>query len=123
MYLDDAATAAAWRYEAAIRQSAAETEGAIAEAVKANRWRLDRIAVSENSRRFNSGRAESVAESIDRAEVERKTGLRLVAIWDAMLDACEVCGALDGKDESHWMGDRPGAVHANCRCTYHFTLS
>lgn len=120
--LADAAMGPAWRYEAAVRQAEAETEASLADAIKANRWRLDRIAVTENAREFNAGRFETVSESVDRAEVERRTGLKLVAYWDALLDACEQCNWLDGKPEDKWGGDRPGATHPGCRCTYHLVL-
>ena len=121
------ADAVAGRYVTAIRQAEIDAQverskDIIRTAIEDEKWRLDRIAVTENSVAFNDARIETVDLSVQQADLEAKTGLKLVAYWDALLDACENCNSLDGKDEPHWGGERPGAVHVNCRCSYHFEL-
>jgi hypothetical protein len=110
------------RYANAIRKMARDGDITAQQAARANGWRLDRIAVTENSINFNAGRVETIEASAERADLYRRTGLKLTLYWDAQLDACEHCGMLDGKPESEWLGESPGAVHVNCRCVSHIAL-
>jgi hypothetical protein len=78
--------------------------------------RIATIAISENAEAFNATRrhiADDIATQYD-----------LIEIWDAMMDACEVCWGLNGTEAivGHGFpgGETPGGVHPRCRCTSHF---
>lgn len=92
----------------------ADGETAAEAAAKANSETVGsvrRIAVTESSESFNSGRLEAA----------RSAGLDLYRRWDAQADACPVCGDQDGivvgVSESFPEGE-PGAVHPNCCCDW-----
>jgi hypothetical protein len=72
---------------------------------------LTRIAITESSEAFNSGRLAAA----------RASGLDLFRRWDAQADACPVCAMADGKivgvNEPFPEGE-PGSVHPNCNCDW-----
>lgn len=75
---------------------------------------LKRIAVTESSEAYNTGKA-TAAKSVP------KTGM--LRVWDANLDkrSCMVCQRADGyivglKEPFPW--GEPGTVHPYCRCTF-----
>ncbi len=96
-------------------RKARELEDARA-ASAATRGSLDRIAVSESSEAFSSGRDAAI-------EAEPATVVEILKVWDATLDrrTCPVCsdadGTIVGLSESFPAGE-PGAVHALCRCGF-----
>lgn len=50
-------------------------------------------------------------------------GLKMVAIWSAERNACDVCAGLHGHSESTWalqFPDGPPSPHPNCRCWLHY---
>jgi hypothetical protein len=80
--------------------------------------RLDSIAISEASQSFNQER-----RAIVREQIATRSGV--TEIWDAQLDACQVCDWLNGKRTvmgSFPGGQSPGGVHPRCRCTCHFEV-
>lgn len=92
-------------------------------AAKANAYRLDRIAATENATAFNDARSETIRASAKAA------GIKLYEVWDATLDkrTCPECSSRDGTvaDERGEFagGARPGWVHVGCRCSSHMTTT
>jgi murein DD-endopeptidase MepM/ murein hydrolase activator NlpD len=84
----------------------------------ATRSALERIAVTESSEAFSSGRT-AVA-------LEARSETQLMRVWDSTLDkrTCEVCegadGTIVGVAEDFPEGE-PGGVHAHCRCGWTLT--
>jgi hypothetical protein len=74
---------------------------------------IRRIAATESSEAFNSGRTQWGRENLDSRRLGRQ--------WDAMLDACPVCrrqdGIIVGLHEPFPLGE-PGTVHPFCRCDW-----
>jgi hypothetical protein len=87
-------------------------------ATKATDYRLRSIAATEAWQAANEERRQAAFD------LQRGTQVVLVEIWDAMMDACEDCWALDGSEsedgDSFPFGETPGEVHPYCRCTSHF---
>jgi hypothetical protein len=81
-------------------------------ALEESKGSIRRIAVTESSEAFNSGRTHWARENLD-GEWGRQ--------WDAMLDACPVCRRQDGVivrlHEPFPLGE-PGTVHNHCRCSW-----
>lgn len=84
-------------------------------------YRLRRTAATETSRSFNDEHAEALDEIADAND----GATWLPAIWkrwDAMLDrkVCQACKDHDGETAFIGFafdgGDKPGEMHANCRC-------
>jgi len=108
-------------YERAVARSADDAERAnaknpIASAIRENAYRLDRIAATENSIAFSSGRREFITASVINSVIKRS---RVVQVWFALLDACRICQGLNGERVQlggSWNGQLPGYVHARCRC-------
>lgn len=89
------------------------TKAASAETLSA----LERIAVTESSEAFSSGRSVALATH---------PSTELMRVWDATLDkrTCDVCegadGTMVGASQAFSVGE-PGAVHSNCRCSWALT--
>lgn len=80
--------------------------------------RIATIAITENAQAFNGTRRAIASDLSWRFD--------LIEIWDARLDACPICWALDGKEAIQGGGfpgnEEPGFVHPRCRCTSHFVV-
>lgn len=80
-------------------------------ALNATKGSLRRTAVTESSDAYNTGRRQAA----------QQVGRSLARVWDALLDACPVCAAEDGKivsvNERFSIGE-PGSVHPFCRCSW-----
>lgn len=97
--------------------AAAMSDGSIAESARrANKTTLGslrRIAVTESSEAFSSGRARYI----------RLAPPSLLRVWDAQLDrrVCPICsqadGTIVGAREPFPLGE-PGGVHPWCRCSW-----
>lgn len=59
----------------------------VTKALEATKGSLRRTAVTESSDAFNTGRKQAV----------QLVGRQLMRVWDALLDACPICAAEDGK--------------------------
>lgn len=83
----------------------------VQKALDATKGSLRRTAVTESSDAFNAGRKQAV----------KQVGRSLARVWDALLDACPICAAEDGKivgvNENFSIGE-PGSVHPFCRCNW-----
>jgi len=83
----------------------------VQKALDATKGSLRRTAVTESSDAFNTGRKQAV----------QLVGRQLMRVWDALLDACPICAAEDGKivgvSENFSIGE-PGSVHPFCRCSW-----
>jgi hypothetical protein len=85
-----------------------------AEAKAATQGSLARIATTETSESFNTGRAKYL---------DKQPALGLLRVWDATLDkrGCPICAGADGTivgaNEPFPWGE-PGAVHPMCRCCW-----
>jgi hypothetical protein len=103
------AASAAQSYARRFWRAAEQTD--VTKALDATKGSLRRTAVTESSDAFNSARKQAVQH------VQR----RLMRVWDALLDACPVCAAEDGKivgvNEKFSIGE-PGSVHPFCRCNW-----
>ena len=80
--------------------------------------RLRQIATTESVRAFEEERREALDELGD--EMPEGT----TKVWDALMDACEVCSQYDGReialDDEFPEGDPP--LHPNCRCSLEYRL-
>jgi hypothetical protein len=90
-------------------------------------FRLDRIAATESAIQFTTARRGVVEASVDRATTfsSRAEKGHLIQVWNAALDACERCRAMDGKKTElggTYDGQLPGFIHANCRCVDSFEI-
>ena len=87
------------------------------EAIGEEAYRLSRIAATETPQFFNEARRETIRQSLRRSGVDEAL---IVRVWNAQLDACPHCWALDGQstplNEPYSSGEEPGAVHPFCRC-------
>ena len=103
------AAAAARSYARRFFRAAEQSD--VTKALDATKGSLRRTAVTESSDAFNSGRKQAV----------KQVGRSLARVWDALLDACPVCAAEDGKivgvNENFPIGE-PGSVHPFCRCNW-----
>lgn len=85
----------------------------------ATRGSLERIAVSESSEAFTSGRTSALSNAPPRLVSE----LRVMRVWDAELDrrTCPTCAAADGTmvgaNEPFPLGE-PGSLHPFDRCGF-----
>lgn len=63
--------------------------------------------------------AASLGEMDAARDVESRAGVRLVPIWRAEPDACDICANFDGKGRSVWGREFPDGptAHCNCRCS------
>lgn len=80
--------------------------------------KLQTIAATQSSKSFNEGK-NAAADQID-PDFDKT----LIKIWDSTLDSntCPVCAGADGDMvyiHERFTNGEPGAVHPNCRCTYH----
>lgn len=101
--------ALAWRQRALYAMQ--EEDGAVTDVnLDAN---IARTAATETAQAYDEGHVDGLDEVLDE-------GLLLVDRWDAMLDACPTCLALDGTTtevgEPFPSGEEPSYVHVRCRC-------
>lgn len=100
-------------------QEQASTRSALRSAVQEQAFRLRMDATTEAAQAFSAEREEETNDYAARREDTSLAPL-LVKVWDAMLDACPICRALDG-DMVPWglsfpSFQVPGSVHPRCRC-------
>lgn len=108
------ASAVGLSYDRAFKKS--KVGSSTQQAIIDNEYRLDRIATTENAVEFTTARRTIVATAVEAALIPLS---KLVQIWDAQLDACEICKGLNGRKTNlggTYDGQLPGSVHAHCRC-------